>query len=50
MLSEAGRLYDSTMAVNPLNTMERFRCYDLGPVKSNRKIAKPYQTLDTNLR
>ena len=50
MLSEAGRKYDSAMTVNPLNTMQRFRCNELGPVKSCRKVAKPYQTLDTNLR
>ena len=30
--------------------MRRFKYYQQDPVFSNKKIAKPYQTLDTNLR
>lgn len=50
MLSEAGRSYDKTRVVSPFRTRQRFRYYQLEPVKSNTRLPKPYHTLDTNLR
>ena len=50
MLSSAGKSYEHTRVSSPYNTMQRWKYYQLEPVKSNKKFSKPYQTLDTNLR
>ena len=37
MLSDAGRKYNQAKAVNPFDTNQRWRYYQLEPVKSTRK-------------
>lgn len=50
MLSYAGKSYSKTRVVSPYSTRQRFLYYQLEPIKSNPKLPKHHQTLDSNLR